>query len=172
MIRQDLSTSYQEVRARRARGGGQGIATPAQVDNWHSVAGVRALQQVEPLRGPRTRDDRTSGLWLWGKRVSGRSFAAPRRLHGPTSPAALCLSPEPRASPCRAALAPRPLCSSGLGLPRPCPGCLPAAPHLRWSATTLQVCSRLCNRPTPLDLVQQEQPNLLSRFPQPSSWSL
>lgn len=37
MIRQDLSTSYQEV---RAGGGGRSTATPAQVDDWQ--APVRA----------------------------------------------------------------------------------------------------------------------------------
>lgn len=46
------------------------------MDDWHSVAGVRALQQVDPLRS-RTRDDRAFGLGLWEKRVAGRSFAAP-----------------------------------------------------------------------------------------------
>lgn len=64
---------------------------------------------------------RDPGVWVWGKRVASRFSAAPRRPHGPTTPAALCLSPEPPASPRRAALAPGPFCSSRLGLPWPCP---------------------------------------------------
>lgn len=120
MIRQDLSTSYQEVRTGRARRAGRAprpprrwmIGTP-----WHvgsTAGGAAAWSRHEAM----TRDP---GVWLWGKRLASGSSAAPCRPHGPRTPAALCLSPEPPASPRRAALALGPFCSSRVRLPRPCP---------------------------------------------------
>lgn len=132
MIRQDLSTSYQEVRTGRARRAGRAprpprrwmIGTP-----WHvgsTAGGAAAWSRHEAM----TRDP---GVWLWGKRLASRSSAAPGRPHGPRTPAALCLSPESPASPRRAALAPGPFCSSRVRLARPGPAlpCLGVFPRRR-----------------------------------------
>lgn len=88
MIRQDLSTSYQEVRTGRARRAGRGTAAPAQVDEWHSVAcGLcsRWSRCVVPARG----DDKGSWRLAVGKTrgqpLLGGSLSPPRP-HDPCSP--------------------------------------------------------------------------------------
>lgn len=94
MIRQDLSTSYQEVRTGRERRAGR---VPRPSGRWMigtswragcAAGGAAAWSRHAGM----TRDP---GVWPWGKRIASHSSATPDRPHGPGTPAALCLSPEP-----------------------------------------------------------------------------
>lgn len=154
--------------------GGQGAATLAQVDDWHSVAcGLcsRWSRCVVPAQG----DDKGPRSLAVGKAhgqpLLGGSWQPPRS-QDPCSPLSVARA---WASPRRAALAPGPFCSSGVGLPRLCPAWV----SLR-GAASLAVshhCSGLLEavqRLIPLDLVQPEQPKLSSssRWPSPPTEAL
>lgn len=85
MIRQELSTSYQEVRTGRARRAGRAprprcrwmIGTP-----WHAGSAAGGAPAWSRHAGI-TRDP---GVWLWGTRVASSSSAAPRLPQDPSSP--------------------------------------------------------------------------------------
>lgn len=85
MIRQELSTSYQEVRTRRARREGRVLRPPRRWmigTLWHAGSAAGGAPAWSRHAGI-TRDP---GVWLWGTRVASRSSAAPRCPQDPISP--------------------------------------------------------------------------------------
>lgn len=161
MIRQDLSTSYQEVRTGRARRADGALRPPRR---WMVGTPWRAGSAAGGAAAW-SRHAGNAGTLESGRGESAWSSAAPRRPRDPCSPLSIAgASGFPLQS--RAGSGLLLLQRRGAGPALLCtPWVSPAAPHPWPSATSVQVCWRPRRHRTPLDLVLPEQPKLLGRFP-------